>query len=115
MISWASVPIHFLSTLAAVRTMPSVTTPGYVTPSGPVQPNSLTTAAIVLATAEGVAGCAAVQVDDAALDATAADVDTEAAARRRLGPSGVRRGTGRVGTGHRISSARGRRRPNLSA
>ena len=34
-----------------------VTTPGYVTPSGPVQPNSLTTAAIVSATAEGVAGC----------------------------------------------------------
>src|SRR6185312_7126052 len=55
--SLALQPIQPLSTLAAVRTTPPVTTPGYVTPTLSVQPNSRTTAATVLLTASGVAGC----------------------------------------------------------
>src|SRR6202162_817246 len=55
--SVALVPIHDLSTFAAVRITPLVTTPGYATQSGFVQQNSLTTAAMVLANASGVAGC----------------------------------------------------------
>ena len=56
MTSLALRPIQPLSTLAAVHTTPSATTPGYVTPSGPSQPKWATTSAMVFATASGVAG-----------------------------------------------------------
>src|SRR5690606_40457945 len=53
----ASVPIHDLSMLAAVRATPPVTTLGNVTPTGPVQPACSTICATVVATASGVDGC----------------------------------------------------------
>jgi hypothetical protein len=52
----ASVPIQDLSTFAAVRIVPPVTTPGKVMPVGPVQSNDLATSCTTSATAVGVEG-----------------------------------------------------------
>ncbi len=52
----ASVSIQPLSTLAAVRVMPPVTTPGNVMPTGPFQSKWPTTSATPSATLAGVAG-----------------------------------------------------------
>ena len=49
--------IQDLSTLAAVRTTPSATTPGNVMPTGPVQSKRLTSSLTTAATASGSAGC----------------------------------------------------------
>ena len=53
----ASVPIHVLSTFAAVRMVPLITTPGKVAPVTPVQPNDCATSLTTSVTASGVAGC----------------------------------------------------------
>ena len=53
----ASVPIHVLSTLAALRMVPLITTPGKVAPVTPVQPNDAATSCTTSVTASGVAGC----------------------------------------------------------
>ena len=52
----ASVPIHCLSTLAAVKVAPFFTTAGNVQPTGPCQSKWSTTSATTSATAFGVAG-----------------------------------------------------------
>ena len=53
----ASVPIHPLSTLAALRMVPPITTPGKVAPAGPLKSNDLATCRTTSVTASGVAGC----------------------------------------------------------
>ena len=85
----ASVSIHDLSTFAAERTVPPITTPGKVAPTGPVQPNDCTTSRTTSVTASGVAGCGVgiflpgcgqlprFQVYRRALDPRAADVNPE--------------------------------------
>ena len=53
----ASVPIHDLSTFAALRMVPPITTPGKVAPVTPVQPNDCASSLTTSVTASGVAGC----------------------------------------------------------
>jgi cyclase len=52
----ASVPIHALSTFAAVQTVPFVTTPGNVTPIAPLHVNDPASSRTTSVTASGVAG-----------------------------------------------------------
>ena len=56
MIRDASALIHDLSTLAAVNTVPPLTTPGNVQPIGPVHSKCFAISATVMPTASGVAG-----------------------------------------------------------
>jgi len=84
----ASASIHDLSTLAAVKTVPPLTTPGNVQPMGPVHSKCFAISATVVPTASGVAGSRSQQsksigdempllgVDDGTLNASATDIDT---------------------------------------